>query len=174
MELLLLGPGAVFKMHPPRIFLLALLVFLAFGWSFSGDVVEPTKLGGVQGTGVSKKELEQIRAHPYAGSKITRGKHEATAYGPPWNSMQGGPITSTGISLGPKIRRYVVAVDPQKNAYGTLLRIWPNPFRWRGPFVAADTGGAIKGRRIDFYDWRGRKSQYAWGRRDVRVWQYAP
>ena len=142
---------------------------LSFG---SEEEAKQQGLGGVQGTGVSRAELRQIRQHPYAGSRVARGIHEATAYGPPWNAMQGGPITSTGISLGPKKKRYLVAVDPDQNAYGTLLRIWPNPFRWRGPFVAADTGGAIGGRRIDFYDWRGRASQYGWGRRDVRVAPY--
>lgn len=129
-------------------------------------------LGGVLGTGISRREMRKIRSHPYAGRKVSRGKHEATAYGPPWNALQGSGITSTGIRLGRKHKRYLVAVDPSRNKYGSLLRIWPNPFRWRGPFVAADTGGAIQGQRIDFYDWRGRNSQYSWGRKTVRVTKF--
>jgi len=35
-------------------------------------------------------------------------------------------------------------------------------------FLTADTGGAIDGRRIDFYDWRGRSYQNMW-RQPVRV-----
>ena len=50
----------------------------------------------------------------------------------------------------------MVAVDPALIGHGQLVYLWPNPFGWRGPFLAADTGGAIQGRRIDFYDWRGR------------------
>jgi 3D (Asp-Asp-Asp) domain-containing protein len=39
---------------------------------------------------------------------------------------------------------------------GSKLKITPNPFGYSGAFTAFDTGGAIKGNRIDFYDWRGR------------------
>jgi hypothetical protein len=61
----------------------------------------------------------------------------------------------------------MIAVDPRLIAHGTLVDVWPNPFGWDGPFVAADTGGAIQGRRIDFYDWRGRATQYRWGARQA-------
>ena len=50
----------------------------------------------------------------------------------------------------------MIAVDPALIGHGQLVYLWPNPFGWRGPFLAADTGSAIQGRRIDFYDWRGR------------------
>jgi hypothetical protein len=59
----------------------------------------------------------------------------------------------------------MVAVDPALIGHGRLIYLWPNPFAWAGPFLAADTGGAIQQRRIDFYDWRGRRTQRAWGRR---------
>ena len=59
----------------------------------------------------------------------------------------------------------MIAVDPRLISHGTLVYLWPNPFAWKGPFLAADTGGAIQGRRIDFYDWRGRLAQYRWGHR---------
>src|SRR5262249_50617628 len=63
----------------------------------------------------------------------------------------------------------MIAVDPGEIAHGELVYLWPNPFGWKGPFLAADTGGAIQGRRIDFYDWHGRASQYRWGFRDTRA-----
>lgn len=101
------------------------------------------------------------------------GTFESTAYGPPWNAMEGGGVTSTGIKLpqnptgepGP----YIVAVDPRVIPYHSKLGIWPNPFGYRGKFRAEDTGGAIKGNRIDFLDMMGRAHQNAWGRRKVRV-----
>lgn len=52
---------------------------------------------------------------------------------------------------------------------GSTIRATPNPFNYGGDFLVADTGGAIKGNRIDFYDWRGRREQLAWGRRAVNV-----
>jgi hypothetical protein len=63
----------------------------------------------------------------------------------------------------------MVAVDPALVGHGQLVYLWPNPFGWAGPFLAADTGGAITGARVDFYDWRGRHEQRRWGRRTVTL-----
>jgi hypothetical protein len=52
---------------------------------------------------------------------------------------------------------------------GTWVYVQPNPFGTARPFYAGDTGGAIRGRHIDIYDWRGRASQQAWGARSVTV-----
>lgn len=93
----------------------------------------------------------------------------ATAYGPPWTSINGTGVTATGVDLRPAKKAYGVAVDPNVIPLGSKLRIQPNPFNYGGTFTAFDTGGAIKGNRIDFYDWRGRSSQLAWGRRTVQV-----
>lgn len=102
-------------------------------------------------------------------SAKTLGRFESTAYGPPWDAMNGTGVTAGGTDLTSAPKRYIVAVDPDVIPLGTKLRIWPNPFNYRGAFLADDTGGAIQGRRIDFYDWRGRSSQLAWGRRTVEV-----
>jgi len=66
---------------------------------------------------------------------------------------------------------YIVAVDPTVIPYGTRMYIWPNPFNYRGTFLADDTGGAFQGgvRKVDFYDPLGRAHQNAWGKRDVKV-----
>jgi CHAP domain/3D domain len=63
----------------------------------------------------------------------------------------------------------MIAVDPLLIGHGRLVYAWPNPYGWRGPFLAADTGAAIFARRIDFYDWRGRVMQLRWGQRTTRV-----
>ena len=99
------------------------------------------------------------------------GSFSATAYGPPWGGIQGTGTTATGVDLHDGKKVYGVAVDPDVIPLGTKLYIWPNPFNYEGAFRAFDTGGAIQGNRIDFYDWRGRASQYNWGRRDVEVWK---
>jgi len=97
------------------------------------------------------------------------GEFSATAYGPPWDEMNGSGQTATGHLLnGPDC---VVAVDPDLIKLGSRLRIEPNPApNFCRYYRALDTGGAIDARRIDFYDWRGRTSQYAWGVRPVTVW----
>lgn len=133
----------------------------------------PGSLGGVYGTGVSKSDLKKIKKFAKKGLSVKEGKYTGTAYGPPWNSMEGSGITSTGISLtGP---RYVVASDPDNRLpYGSLVKITPNPYNWDGPFVVADTGGAFHGAeaKVDFYDWKGRAHQNKWGERDVQVSKY--
>ena len=107
---------------------------------------------------------------------ITTGQFEATAYGPPWDCatcMEGTGVTATGTNLGQRAgqyrKLYIVATDPQTVPTGSWVYVWPNPFGYRGAFKADDVGGAIKGRKIDFYDWRGRKTQNQFGRRQVTL-----
>lgn len=99
------------------------------------------------------------------------GVFSSTSYGPPWNALNGTGVTATGVDLRPARKAYGVAVDPGVIPLGAKLKINPNPFGHGGEFTAFDTGGAIKGNRIDFYDWRGRSHQTAWGRRSVDVEQ---
>jgi 3D (Asp-Asp-Asp) domain-containing protein len=97
------------------------------------------------------------------------GAFVSTSYGPPWVGIQGTGTTATGINLKNAPHAYIVAVDPTVVPLHSRLAIHPNPFSYGGAFGAEDTGGAIKGNRIDFYDWRGRASQQRWGKRAVQV-----
>lgn len=101
-----------------------------------------------------------------------RLKVEATAYGPPWDAMEGTGVTSTGVNLKHGQQKLVVAVDPSVIPYGTKLRIPDNPFGDPNLiFTASDTGGAFQGGKhaIDFFVASGRKHQNRWGRRSVDV-----
>lgn len=100
---------------------------------------------------------------------FAQGGFVSSAYGPPWGGIQGGGTTATGVDLHSNPHILGVAVDPSVIPLGTKLRIQPNPFGTNDPFTAFDTGGAIKGNRIDFYDWLGRAHQNAWGMRNVSV-----
>ena len=132
----------------------------------SGEPIGPTvaSLGGVAGSGVTRAELETVRSSRLAGPTLTTGAFRSTAYGPPWGGLQGlGVATAGGILIaGGAPKRYIIATDPSVIALGQWVYVWPNPFGWRGPFLAADTGGRIRGRVIDFYDWRGRAYQNRW------------
>lgn len=108
----------------------------------------------------------------FAQGGVRGGRYVSTAYGPPWDAMNGTGITKTGVNLKNAPKRYGIAVDPSMIALGSRVKVTPNPFGYSGPFTAFDTGGAIKGNRIDFYDWRGRQAQYGWGRRTVTVTPY--
>jgi 3D (Asp-Asp-Asp) domain-containing protein len=134
---------------------------------FSG----PGSLGGVAGTGLTPAQLRTVRTHPLGGERVVPGVFDSTAYGPPWGGLQGeGEATAGGVVInGGAPRYYMIAVDPTLVALGSLVYAWPNPFGWKGPFLAADTGGWILGRRVDFYDWRGRATQLRWGRKQVTI-----
>jgi 3D (Asp-Asp-Asp) domain-containing protein len=106
--------------------------------------------------------------HFVKGGRVS-GRFMSTSYGPPWGGIQGGGTTATGVNLRRSPHVYGVAVDPSVIPLGTQVYATPNPFGRSGPFRAFDTGDAIKGNRLDFYDWRGRKKQNAWGRKMVRV-----
>jgi 3D (Asp-Asp-Asp) domain-containing protein len=83
--------------------------------------------------------------------------------------MEGDGVTATGVDLRSAPPTLEIAVDPSVIPLGSWVYVQPNPFGTAQPFYAADTGGAIHGRHIDIYDWRGRESQQAWGARPVTV-----
>jgi 3D (Asp-Asp-Asp) domain-containing protein len=97
------------------------------------------------------------------------GSWLATSYGPPWGGIEGDGVTATGVDLRSGRPALEIAVDPSVIPLGSWVYVWPNPFGTAQPFHAGDTGGAIHGRHIDIYDWRGRASQQAWGARPVTV-----
>ena len=97
------------------------------------------------------------------------GSWIATAYGPPWDAMNGSGVTATGLNLTAGEPAYEIAVDPSVIALGSFERVTPNPFGTSHAFYAGDTGGAIIGRHVDIYDWQGRAAQNAWGVRHVTV-----
>lgn len=131
-------------------------------------------LGGYLGMGIKKSDVDKAKKFAKRGLKVKEGDYTGTAYGPPWNSMEGTGITSTGIKLDKPA--YVVASDPDnKLPYGSLVKITPNPHNWDGPFLVADTGGAFhdpSNPKVDFYDWKGRDHQNKWGEKKVKVTEY--
>ncbi|MDR7520268.1 MAG: 3D domain-containing protein [Armatimonadota bacterium] len=93
----------------------------------------------------------------FAGREILH--MEATAYAP-WHGRGVDDITATGLRAG----FGVVAVDPQIIPLGSLLYI-----EGYGRAIAGDTGGAIKGHRIDL-GFNTAREAYRFGRRLVRVY----
>lgn len=88
---------------------------------------------------------------------------KATAY---TYGDDGGNKTATGI----RPYRGVVAVDPNVIPLGTKLYIETSDGRYvYGNAVAADTGGAIKGNRIDIF-LESEQECISFGRRTVNVY----
>jgi len=86
---------------------------------------------------------------------------EATGYDP--GPISCGRFASGRTAIGARATKGVAAVDPRLIPLGTRLYV-----EGYGPAVAADVGGAIKGRRIDLCFDTYRQA-LSWGRRTVRV-----
>jgi len=130
----------------------------------------------VNGKAVSKQALSSERIAPVndvvligkpsmatSRSSFTRSRvitMSATGYD---TSPQTLPGSSGRTATGIPARFGVVAVDPRVIRLGTYVYVEGYGFA-----VAADTGGAIKGNKIDLC-FNSRRESLAWGRRPVRV-----
>jgi uncharacterized protein YabE (DUF348 family) len=85
----------------------------------------------------------------------------STAYTASCSGCSG--TTATGINLHANPNAKVVAVDPSVIPLGTKVYV-----EGYGYAVAADTGGAIKGNKIDVF-FPSKQSAYQWGRRTVKI-----
>jgi 3D (Asp-Asp-Asp) domain-containing protein len=87
---------------------------------------------------------------------------EATAYDP---SPESNSVEWAGITaLGWRTRYGIAAVDPRVIALKSLIYVDGYGFAWAG-----DTGGDIKGKRIDLC-YNTTREALRWGRRKVRVY----
>jgi 3D (Asp-Asp-Asp) domain-containing protein len=124
------------------------------------------------GTLVSRVLVSDSLLGPPAGDALVVGKSvyrggatnefymEATAYSPTVQETDGNPwMTASGMKSG----RGVVAVDPKVIPLGSKLYV-----EGYGYAIAGDTGGAIKGNRIDVFFYSS-DEMARWGRRWARV-----
>jgi uncharacterized protein YabE (DUF348 family) len=99
-----------------------------------------------------------------ASSPSSGGKEfyvSSTAYTGNCNGCSG--ITATGINLKANPGIKVIAVDPSVIPLGTKVYV-----EGYGYAVAADTGGAIKGNKIDVF-FSSKSEAYRWGRKQVKI-----
>ncbi|PLR93329.1 G5 and 3D domain-containing protein [Bacillus sp. T33-2] len=85
----------------------------------------------------------------------------STAYTADCNGCSG--VTATGINLRANPGMKVIAVDPRVIPLGTKVYV-----EGYGYAVAADTGGAIKGHKIDVF-LPNKSDAYRWGSRRVKI-----
>lgn len=101
-----------------------------------------------------------IEESTYRGGAANEFYMEATAYSPTVQETDGDPwMTASGMKSG----QGVVAVDPRVIPLGSKLYV-----EGYGYAIAGDTGGAIKGNRIDVFFYASDET-VQWGRRWVRV-----
>lgn len=130
------------------------------------------------------EKVEKQKAKTVSRGKSRASSFKATAYDLSVNSCgkpvgsKGYGVTANGTNLAGKSRKQAmtVAVDPKVIKLGSELKItFPKPYEhFTGVYTANDTGGAIKGNKIDIFmgDFKSNKThQSVWdfGVRDVKV-----
>lgn len=92
---------------------------------------------------------------PTSDSGVETQTYTATAY-----SLRGRTASGKPVSRG------LIAADPSVLPLGTRVRVEAGS--WSGEYLVADTGGAIKGRRIDIWTPTTREA-LQFGRRPVKL-----
>jgi len=85
-----------------------------------------------------KKLVKTTASVRKAGAGASRGSFNATAY------CLGGKT-----AMGHGVRRGIVAADPRVLRLGSKVTINAGP--WSGTYLVSDTGGGIKGKRLDIW-----------------------
>lgn len=103
----------------------------------------------------NKKLVKTTGSVRAAGMGASRGAFSATAY-----------CLSGKTALGHGVRRGIIAADPRVLKLGSKITIDAGP--WSGTYLVSDTGGAIKGKKLDI--WVPNCSEARkFGRRSVQV-----
>lgn len=141
-----------------------------------GTLITTYKITFVNGKPVSKVALSQKRIEP-VNEVVVMGKPTFNVSRSSFNRKKTISMSATGYDTSPQTlpgssgrtatgmpaRFGVVAVDPRVIPLGTYVYVDGYGFA-----IAADTGGAIKGNKIDLcFD--SRRESMAWGRRTVKV-----
>jgi 3D (Asp-Asp-Asp) domain-containing protein len=105
---------------------------------------------------VDSSDAKPLTATDVAVINPDAGLHYiATAY-----SLRGRTASGRYVSQG------VIAADPRVLPLGSRVRLEAGP--WSGEYLVADTGGAIKGRKIDIWTPSSREAM-RFGRRKVKL-----
>ncbi|MEE6453163.1 LysM peptidoglycan-binding domain-containing protein [Gottfriedia acidiceleris] len=108
---------------------------------------------------VSKAKESESKTNDSAGLKVIT--MEASAYTASCNGCTG--ITATGINLKENPNTKVISVDPSVIPLGSKVNV-----EGYGVAIAGDTGGAIKGKRIDVFI-PNKQDAINFGRKQVKV-----
>ncbi|WP_233269473.1 3D domain-containing protein [Alteribacillus sp. YIM 98480] len=117
------------------------------------DVTRDGSVSSSSSESTSEKESEQKAAREMTVS--------STAYTANCSGCSG--ITATGINLKANPDKKVISVDPDVIPLGTEVHV-----EGYGTAVAGDTGGAIKGNKIDVF-FSDRSEALQWGNKKVNI-----
>ena len=128
---------------------------------YPGDTIA---VDGSSATGKQVSTQKEVATQPVAADNTITLTMTATAYTAYCEGCSGITKNGTDLRANPDLK--VIAVDPSIIPLGT--RVWVEGY---GEAIAADTGGAIKGNKIDVF-MPSKKQAYAWGRKKVTIKVY--
>ena len=102
-----------------------------------------------------KKLVKKTVLTKSTGAGASRGAFSATAY-----------CFSGRTAMGHPVRRGLIAADPRVLKLGS--RVYVSAGAWSGTYLVSDTGGAIKGKKIDIWV-PGCSEARRFGRRSVQI-----
>jgi 3D (Asp-Asp-Asp) domain-containing protein len=153
------------------VLLSTLLVALIYAQGFKGDdliIANASENNSIDNTEFNsillsttnddddKKLVKTTGSVRAAGAGASKGAFSASAY-----------CFSGRTAMGHAVRRGLVAADPRVLRLGS--RVYVNAGPWSGFYTVSDTGGAIKGKRLDI--WVPSCSEARrFGRRSVQVY----
>jgi 3D (Asp-Asp-Asp) domain-containing protein len=110
---------------------------------------------------VGTKTVAQTVSRGSNGNVSREFTVSSTAYTANCNGCSG--ITATGYNLKANPGAKIIAVDPRVIPLGTKVYV-----EGYGYAIAADTGSAIKGNKIDVF-FSSQSAAYRWGRKNVKI-----
>lgn len=111
--------------------------------------------------GVVIDESEAVNTASLAANPVTETPvSEAVSYVATAYSLRGKTASGRYVSQG------IIAADPRVLPLGSRVRLEAGP--WSGEYLVADTGGAIRGRKIDIWTPSTREAM-RFGRRTVKL-----
>lgn len=103
------------------------------------DTIQNNIVNNTQPTKDDDKKLVKTTGSTRSSSAgASRGNFSATAY-----------CFSGRTAMGHGVRRGLIAADPRVLKLGS--RVYVNAGAWSGSYLVSDTGGAIKGKKIDIW-----------------------
>ena len=103
-----------------------------------------------------KKLVKRTASVTAVNAGASRGAFSATAY-----------CFSGRTAMGHGVRRGLIAADPRVLKMGS--RVYVSAGQWSGTYLVSDTGGAIKGKKIDIWV-PGCAEARRFGRRSVQIY----
>lgn len=123
-----------------------------------GSKVTQSEVKGATKTSVTSNAPSETKPAATAAKELTM---TSTAYTASCAGCSG--ITATGINLKANPNQKVISVDPNVIPLGS--KVWVEGY---GEAIAGDTGGAIKGNKIDIFI-PSKQAAINWGRKEVKV-----